>query len=1018
MRPTFEEFFAEINDGRQPFPWQVVVAEDIRTGNAPDWITQPTGLGKSAVIDAWVYALAASIDELGTARLVPTRLIFVVNRRGIVDDAHLRAERIANQLAVELEASKRSSSQTTRPSSLWVAQQLLSAGYRLDVPLQVVRMRGGVTWDWRWLRQPDQPAVVSATVDQFGSRLLFRGYGVGDRFKSLDAALVGVDSLIVLDEAHLSEPLVETVNAVRRYQHQPSEFPMGRTLSACIRMTATPPASVSTDERLVGFGPADAAHPIAGLRINSEKHLRLIEVESDRKSANDAVAEVAVKTVEAMLARLPQEKDSDSTALIIMNTVAMARHVFSQLREVVEVDSALIIGSSRSFERERADQLWRVRMSAGRNRQPSQRPFVLVATQTVEVGADIDADALVTEACSFDALVQRLGRLDRLGLFTERFRKVDAAILWNAHRHDPAAPSGAIYQHASTGTFLALQERVGAALRVSSKSRIELDKAPMFRAGPAALSEFATNLQWTSVLRTPTHAPVMLPVAVTGWAQTAPLPVPDRPVEPYLHGPGRGNPEVTICWRDLSSPGWRDALSALSPASGEAVTIGLGAAYRFLLAVDAKSLPPDSSDTLDELVDEPVTTRRSIRSCALYRNEAWTLLPIGTEGGKIRIRPGDTIVVDAKSGGHDQWGWSPESVAPVVDICDLVERRKPMLLLSSDHLEQLGAPPDVVAACDELRASFDSDDQDEARKTFEETIRSSGELETNDYFKKWSSSFLKLNDQSSIVSIEADSDDKATAETLSTPTKTPLRLLLLVANSQSEFNRRFVDPAQLVGSDDSDVASSTTARQPVKLTAHLQDVGTYARGIAVALGLDDELVVAVELAARLHDIGKADRRFQTLLRNADWVTAELEDGTDNMLAKSGAGPRHSRYEVPADLRWPIGLRHEAVSTYLLHDTPQWREGLTERQVELVLQLTGAHHGHFRPLFPPVADLDQSDVSVAANGLLFSTNGRPTQVDWSRPQCFEHLNERYSTWGLAFLESIVRFADLWISEEGR
>jgi CRISPR-associated endonuclease/helicase Cas3 len=1016
MNPTFQEFFAELNDGHQPFPWQVAVAEDIRIGSAPDWITQPTGLGKSAVIDAWVYALAANINELETARLVPTRLIFVVNRRGIVDDAHRRAERIAKRLAQELATAKASDAETTKPASLWVAQQLMSAGYLLEQPLQVVRMRGGVTWDWRWLRQPDQPAVVSATVDQFGSRLLFRGYGVGERFKSLDAALVGVDSLIVLDEAHLSEPLVETVNAVRKYQHQSSEFPIGRTVSACIRMTATPPVSVSTVERVIGFGSADAADPVAGLRINSEKHLRLIEVESDKKSANNAVAELAVKTVDALLARLPQQADSDATALIIMNTVAMARQVFSQLKEV---DCALIIGSSRTFERDRADQLWRDRMSAGRVREPLQRPFVLVATQTVEVGADIDADALVTEACSFDALVQRLGRLDRMGLFTAQHGKADAAILWSPHRHDSAAPSGAIYQHASTGTFLALQERAGDALRVSPKSVLDINQAPMFRAGPAALSEFATSIQWTSVLRTPTHAPVMLPFAVTGWAQTAPLPVPDRPVEPYLHGPGRGTPEVTICWRDFSAPGWREVLLALSPASGETVTIGLGEAYRFLFGLAAKSVAPDSSDTVEEADDEPVGIRSSIRAFALFRNERWEKFVAGVSSAKIRIRPGDTIVVDSKSGGHDRWGWCPESVEQVVDVCDLVERRKPMLLLTATHLQQLNAPAAVVAACSAMTLSFDTDSANEARAAFATAIRNCVHLEANDFFRKWSNRFLELNSQSLIVSIGFVRDDRPSAEAPSTsPTEEPERLLMLVPDTKADIRLRFVDPSHLVGSDDNDPASSTTTRQPVKLSDHLTDVGTYAKGIAIALGLDTEIVEAVELAARLHDIGKADRRFQTLLRNADWVTAELEDGTNNMLAKSGAGARHSRNEVPEELRWPIGLRHEAVSTYLLHDTKHWQEGLTEKQIELVLQLAGAHHGHFRPMFPPVVDNVQSDVTVSANGVAFSTTGRSTQIDWTRPESFHNLNQRYSAWGLAFLESIVRFADLWVSEEGR
>ena len=39
-------------------------------------------------------------------------------------------------------------------------------------------------------------------MDQIGSRLLFRGYGVGPNSRSIHAALAGNDSLIVLDGAH------------------------------------------------------------------------------------------------------------------------------------------------------------------------------------------------------------------------------------------------------------------------------------------------------------------------------------------------------------------------------------------------------------------------------------------------------------------------------------------------------------------------------------------------------------------------------------------------------------------------------------------------------------------------------------------------------------------------------------------------------------------------------------------------------------------------------------------------
>src|ERR1700674_4615108 len=64
-----------------PFPWQEALYERFlsdRVDNVPPSCNLPTGLGKTSVIAVWLIALAN-----GCA--VPRRLVYVVNRRTVVD---------------------------------------------------------------------------------------------------------------------------------------------------------------------------------------------------------------------------------------------------------------------------------------------------------------------------------------------------------------------------------------------------------------------------------------------------------------------------------------------------------------------------------------------------------------------------------------------------------------------------------------------------------------------------------------------------------------------------------------------------------------------------------------------------------------------------------------------------------------------------------------------------------------------------------------------------------------------
>jgi CRISPR-associated endonuclease/helicase Cas3 len=216
-------------------------------------------------------------------------------------------------------------------------------------------------------------------------------------------------------------------------------------------------------------------------------------------------------------------------------------------------------------------------------------------------------------------------------------------------------------------------------------------------------------------------------------------------------------------------------------------------------------------------------------------------------------------------------------------------------------------------------------------------------------------------------------------------------------------------------SDDDEASTSQTAA-PVPLGRHGEEVGATAGDFARRLGLPSDLVRAVELAGRWHDLGKAERRFQLMLQDGDQLAALV---AREPLAKSGRDPRDPAAATARRLAGlPQGFRHEAVSARLFDEltavSSLWTQGV---DAELVRHLIVSHHGKARPLLPPLIDQGAPKTQVVIEGVEVVTDGHPTQVDWAQPARFETLNERYGWWGLALLESVVRLADMWCSERG-
>ena len=176
-------------------------------GHIPAALDLPTGLGKTSVMTIWVIARAYG------ARL-PRRLVYVVDRRAVVDQATDEAEKLRKALEGNAEHFNELD-EDTRTQAKQTANNLRK---RLDFTdkLPISTLRGAHVDNREWLDDPAAPAIIVGTVDMIGSRLLFEGYGVSRKMRSYQAGLLGVDALIVLDEAHLVPPFAHLLRAIEQ----------------------------------------------------------------------------------------------------------------------------------------------------------------------------------------------------------------------------------------------------------------------------------------------------------------------------------------------------------------------------------------------------------------------------------------------------------------------------------------------------------------------------------------------------------------------------------------------------------------------------------------------------------------------------------------------------------------------------------------------------------------------------------------------------------------------------------
>jgi len=997
---SFPAFFDALW-GYAPFDWQTRLLASVVAAGWPSTLDLPTGAGKTATLDIAVFALALDAARPAPERKQSRRIVLVVDRRVVVDQAFDRAALVAKKLSEAKDGIL---------ADVAAALRALS-GNPKGLPILPAILRGGMPRESEWAKSPTQPVILTSTVDQVGSRLLFRGYGISDRMRPVHAGLLGCDTLLLLDEVHLARPFEETLSAIARYYAQGQAGALARPLQF-VRMSAT---VAETAKDTFHLGEADRGNGLLRARLASKKSalLRSVSTPRDAAKTSEAMAKVALREAERLA------KGKARTVAIIVNRVETARRIAGQAREGMSEDWTISLLTGRMRPLDRLDKQAGVlkHVAAGRERREDSPRLLVVSTQAIEAGADFDFDALVTECASLDALRQRFGRLDRLGNLVS----TEAVILAGSGSVDEKAEPDPIYGNAMRETWRFLG-RVGTP---SGEHGV-----PVVDFGIDAMDRLLAGLDpqtKASLIAPRAVAPILTASHLDRWVQTSPAPYADPEVGPFLHGLGRGTAEVQIVWRadiaeaDLTAQA-RTKVQALldlvRPSALEALSVPLWAARQWLSQVSARATKGSVDVTRDMalLADvEGSTEEEEVEEKRIAPALAWQGGDVSPITSADDLRPGLTLVVPSMYGGLDpQFAcWDPESVDAVIDRGDeahLLQRGRVVLRWHPAVIEGWAAGMSAEVRGGPRVAEDDVEERGSAaeREAFGEW-RTLAQQEPN----------LPLWARVALSHLATGATTERLELVLSTPhgvrgawraqakkSPVPRNALRELLGMPHLRHAPMVDETSEAATEEDEGSFVGSA---ISLAHHLEGVRDHAERFGTALSLPQELVDDLALAARLHDLGKADPRFQLLLHGGDPVR---EAAATELLAKSEvhAMDRGARDRASERSGYPRGMRHELLSVALVKESTLLRG--RAQDWPLVLHLVASHHGWCRPFAPPVVDHDPRVVSVDFEGERLtstSTHGLD-RFDSAIPERFWMLTRRYGYWGLAWLEAILRLAD--------
>lgn len=952
LKPTdFAKAFKALT-GHAPFPWQARLFERMSVCDLPSAVDIPTGLGKTSVMAIWLLARAAGAP-------LPRRLVYVVDRRTVVDQATTFAEGIRTALG------------RSACSALEQVRKELAVG---DRSLAISTLRGKYVDNREWLEDPSAPAIIVGTVDMIGSRLLFEGYGVSRRMRSYAAGLMGSDSLVMLDEAHLCRPFEQLLRTIEIGQRvakaECASQASGRFAGThsdemipppfrVLPLSATLGAAEAAESRFV-LNDEDRADEIVRTRLEASK---IIAIEDLDKNAQ--LEAVLAERAWALMLETGDMSSRPARTLIYCNSRKVAEKVADVLqkrakKEAIETQTILFVGGRRVHEREMAARdLEGYGFIAGKD-VAVKVPAFLVATAAGEVGVDLDSDHMICDLVAWERMVQRLGRVNRRGLGSARVLVVD-----QGPQNKMKANEDDTTRHATVRRLLEVLPRDGA------------DGG--YQAGPAALVSLGDNPKLQNqIVKASSPVPLFPDLTrplVDAWAMTSIAEHTGRPeVTPWLRGWVDEQPQSTLVWRHFV------------PIRYEQSNRGIRTQIMRNSEIEEffDAAPPQTAELLGTETWVVVDwLKKRVRRILTMQVKGGQLKTSGTDSGQ-----NGNASVSENEGGIPHGSLKLSS--PAVFVLDGRGKFKESISLEdirakkTDELNRNLAGQTLVvdarlrglrkgvldaSADDPVTTVENSWYEPEASQDSMQDEFSDGELPTFRVYTLSTSARIRLAGEREKRREMGDRLSDPWHETLALP---------IQESQEGEFAAYWLVVEKRSGAV-TDEDARTMSSEYQTLHDHQAQVASEVNRIAVKLNLSEKDQAMLIAAARHHDAGKSASRWQRAFN-----------------AKRNGGP-FAKTPGPPRRKMLGGFRHEFQS--LLDAEENGLEGVdrADLRFDLALHLIAAHHGRARP----VIDTEGCD-SLPPTAAAHRAHEAALR--------FARLQRQLGPWGLAWWEALLRAAD--------